>query len=73
MRMSYCRYRECQSFGFRGCWGSMICANWFWDNFPAAYAGQRNGKEKKPNIRMEVVPDDYLYLLDDLWGARCEE
>jgi hypothetical protein len=48
--------------GFPGCIGCLDCASWTWDKCPVANQGMYRGREKKPNIRMEVVCDDKLRI-----------
>lgn len=55
--------REYHSLGFPGCWASVGFVSWYWDNCPMACAGQRCGKEKQPNVRMEELSDDYLSVV----------
>lgn len=56
--------------GFPGCAGSWDCSSWFWGFFPVGLRGQHSYKKKKrPNVRMEVVCDDFLRIWFLNFGA----
>lgn len=43
--------------GFPGCIGSWECQHWKWKNCPVARLGHFKGREKKPTIELEGIPD----------------
>jgi Plant transposon protein len=61
---------EFEALGFPGCIGSVDCASWYWDMCPMAWQCQCRGKDKKPDVRMEVVCDDYLRICWLNFGVR---
>lgn len=55
--------KEFSQLGFPGCIGALDCASWFWDLCPIGLQGKNmSNKEKRPNVRMEAVCDDYLRI-----------
>ena len=55
--------------GFPGCIGSIDCRHWAWKNCPMAWAGQFQGKEKKPTIVLEAIADAELWIWHACFGA----
>jgi Plant transposon protein len=55
--------------GFPGCIGCLDVASWSWDNCPVAEQGRYRGRDKKPNVRLEVVCDDNLHIWHCFFGV----
>lgn len=59
-RVNWCGFLESMTFWAALAAWSVHCAFWHWDMCPDSYAGLCRGKDKKPNMRMEVVSNDSL-------------
>ncbi len=51
-----------RSKGFPGCIGCLDCAGWEWEMSPVAQQGKHNGKDKRSEIRMDVICDESLWI-----------
>jgi Plant transposon protein len=45
------------------------CASWSWDKCPVADQGKYRGRDKKPNVRMEIICDDKLRIWHLFFGV----
>ncbi|MBW0499846.1 hypothetical protein O181_039561 [Austropuccinia psidii MF-1] len=59
---------EYEQQGFPGCLGSLDCMHWAWKNFPQAWAGQFEGKEKTTSIILEAVASKSLQIWHAFFG-----
>ena len=48
--------------------GSLDCMHWTWKNFPSAYHGQYQGKEKEPTLILEAVASYNLWIWHAFFG-----
>lgn len=61
---------EFSRLGFPGCIGSVDCESWYWDLCPVGLHGQCSSKKlPSPNVRMDVVCDDFLRIWFINFGA----
>ncbi|XP_055586729.1 uncharacterized protein LOC129739346 [Uranotaenia lowii] len=54
--------------GFPGMLGSLDCCHWEWKNCPTGWAGQYQGKSKKPTIILEAVASYDLWIWHAFFG-----
>jgi Plant transposon protein len=54
--------------GFPGCMGAVDFASWYWDVCPISWQGQCR-KSNNPNVRMEVICDDFILVYWLNFGA----
>eukprot|EP00170_Pyropia_yezoensis_P003589 contig_14977_g3599 len=48
--------------GLPGCIGSLDCSHWAWTNCPSAHAGMYKGRHKHPNIVLETICDEDMWV-----------
>lgn len=48
--------------GLPGCMGSLDCSHWAWTNCPTEHAGMYKGRHKHPNIVLETVCDEDMWV-----------
>jgi hypothetical protein len=54
---------------FPGCIGCLDCVSWSWDKCPVVDQGRYGGRDKNPNVRMEVICDDKLRIWHLFFGV----
>ena len=57
-----------RSKGFPGCIGCLDCAGWEWEMSPVTHQGKNKGKDKRSEIRMEVIWDKSLSIWHVFFG-----
>jgi hypothetical protein len=54
--------------GFPGMLGSLDCMHWEWKNCPSGWAGQFQGKEKRPTVILEAVASSDMWIWHAYFG-----